>query len=72
MRSLESIRRAAPSLAFVLLALSGVLRMWPPRSLARYARVWIWSHRLLLVAALLQSDFERYGKLTTTLKLTID
>jgi len=43
----------ALTLAFVLLALSGVLRMWPPRSLARYARVWIWSHRVLLVAALL-------------------
>lgn len=43
----------AVTLAFVLLALSGVLRMWPPRSLARYARVWIWSHRVLLVAALL-------------------
>ncbi len=43
----------AVTLAFVLLALSGVLRMWPPRSLARYTRVWVWSHRVLLIAALL-------------------
>jgi hypothetical protein len=38
--------------AFLLLALSGVIRAWPPRRLARHHRVWTWTHRVLLVVAL--------------------
>lgn len=39
------------SLAFLLLVLSGVIRAWPPRPVARYPWLWIWLHRVLLVLA---------------------
>ncbi len=39
--------------AIILLVISGVIRAWPPRSLARHPRWWMWSHRVLVVAAFL-------------------
>ncbi len=35
----------------VLLALSGMVRAWPPRRLARYPQVWTWVHRTLTTLA---------------------
>jgi hypothetical protein len=39
--------------AAVLVAASGMLRAWPPRKLARYPKLWIWTHRGLVGAAVL-------------------
>ena len=38
--------------AFLLLALSGVLRVVPPRKWARYAKVFMWTHRALVAIVL--------------------
>ena len=53
----------------ILLAGSGMLRAWPPRKLARYPKLWRWTHRgLILAAALLlaahvtQQALEYLGK----------
>lgn len=39
--------------ALLLLVISGIIRAWPPRPLARHPRWWMWSHRVLTVVALL-------------------
>lgn len=39
--------------AILLLVVSGIIRAWPPRPLARHPRWWMWSHRVLTVVALL-------------------
>lgn len=41
------------TLAIILLVVSGIIRAWPPRPLAAHPQWWKWSHRLLVVAALL-------------------
>ncbi len=41
------------SAAFILLVVSGLLRAWPPRALARHPHWWAWSHRVFAAAALL-------------------
>ena len=38
--------------AFVLLAISGLVRARPPKKLRKWPRLWMWAHRALFCAAL--------------------
>jgi hypothetical protein len=44
---------ALTSAAIILLVISGIIRAWPPRALARHPRWWAWSHRVLTMLAVL-------------------